>query len=67
MAATAVAGGSVIVVVDPHVNNLIKYRYSPHQFAKNGQNGGKKQMSGKSGVDCPHFRTARNRRQSHSR
>jgi GTP-binding protein len=45
-------GGSVIVVVDPHVNNLIKYRYSPHQFAKNGQNGGKKQMSGKSGADC---------------
>jgi len=38
--------------VDPHVNNLIKYRYSPHQFAKNGQNGGKKQMSGRSGLDC---------------
>jgi GTP-binding protein len=45
-------GGSVIIVVDPHVNNLIKYRYAPHQFAKNGQNGGKKQMSGKSGADC---------------
>jgi GTP-binding protein len=45
-------GGSVIIVVDPHVNNLIKYRYAPHQFAKNGQNGNKKQMSGKSGADC---------------
>jgi GTP-binding protein len=45
-------GGSVIIVVDPHVNNLIKYRYAPHQFAKNGQNGGKKQMSGRSGLDC---------------
>ena len=45
-------GGSVIVAVDPHVNNLIRYRYSPHQFAKNGQNGGKKQMSGRSGADC---------------
>ena len=45
-------GGSVIIVVDPHVNNLIRYRYSPHQFAKNGQNGGKKQMSGRSGADC---------------
>lgn len=45
-------GGSVVIVVDPHVNNLIRYRYSPHQFAKNGQNGGKKQMSGKSGADC---------------
>ena len=45
-------GGSVIIVVDPHVNNLIRYRYSPHQFAKNGQNGGKKQMSGRSGEDC---------------
>ena len=45
-------GGSVIIVVDPHVNNLIKYRYAPHQFAKNGQHGGKKQMSGRSGADC---------------
>jgi GTP-binding protein len=45
-------GGSVIIVVDPHVNNLVRYRYSPHQFGKNGQNGGKKQMSGRSGVDC---------------
>ena len=45
-------GGSVVIVVDPHVNNLIRYRYSPHQFAKNGQNGGKKQMSGRSGLDC---------------
>jgi len=45
-------GGSVVIVVDPHVNNLIKYRYAPHQFAKNGQNGGKKQMSGRSGADC---------------
>jgi GTP-binding protein len=45
-------GGSVVVLVDPHVNNLIRYRYSPHQFAKNGQNGGKKQMSGRSGADC---------------
>ena len=44
-------GGSVVVVVDPHVNNLIRYRYSPHQFAKNGEKGGKKQMSGKSGAD----------------
>src|SRR5580698_5884206 len=45
-------GGSVVILVDPHVNNLIRYRYAPHQFAKNGQNGGKKQMSGRSGVDC---------------
>jgi len=45
-------GGSVIVVVDPHVNNLVRYRYAPHQFAKNGQNGNKKQMSGRSGADC---------------
>ena len=46
------AGGSVIIVVDANVNNLIKYRYSPHQFAKNGQHGGKNQKSGKSGADC---------------
>jgi GTP-binding protein len=42
-------GGSVVVVVDSNANNLIRFRYSPHQFAKNGQNGGKKQMSGRSG------------------
>jgi GTP-binding protein len=45
-------GGSVVIVVDPHVNNLVRYRYSPHQFAKNGDHGGKKQMSGRSGADC---------------
>jgi GTP-binding protein len=45
-------GGSVVVVVDPHVNNLVRYRYSPHQFARNGDKGGKKQMSGRSGADC---------------
>ena len=45
-------GGSVVINVDPHVNNLIRYRYAPHQFAKNGENGGKKQMSGRSGADC---------------
>jgi GTP-binding protein len=45
-------GGDVVIVVDPHVNNLIKYRYAPHQFAKNGQHGGKKQMSGKYGAEC---------------
>jgi GTP-binding protein len=45
-------GGSVVVVVDSNANNLIRFRYSPHQFAKNGQNGGKKQMSGRSGEDC---------------
>ncbi|MEJ0000763.1 MAG: GTPase ObgE [Verrucomicrobiota bacterium] len=46
------SGGSVVLVVDPQINNLIKYRYAPHQFARNGQNGGKKQMTGKSGADC---------------
>jgi GTP-binding protein len=46
------SGGSVVLVVDANVNNLIKYRYSPHQFAKNGQNGGKTQKTGRSGEDC---------------
>ncbi len=45
-------GGSVVIVVDANTNNLIKYRYSPHQFAKNGQNGGTYQKTGKSGMDC---------------
>ncbi len=45
-------GGSVVILVDANVNNLIKYRYSPHQFAKNGQNGGTYHKTGKSGLDC---------------
>ncbi len=45
-------GGDVVVVVNPQINNLIKLRYSPHQFAKNGESGGKRQMTGKGGLDC---------------
>ena len=45
-------GGSVIIEVDANSNNLIKYRYSPHQFAKNGEHGGTYQKTGKSGADC---------------
>jgi GTPase len=45
-------GGDVVVVVNPHLNNLIRLKYSPHQYAKNGQSGGQKQMSGKAGQEC---------------
>jgi GTPase len=45
-------GGDVIVVVNPHLNNLVKLRYSPHQYAKNGMPGMGRQMSGKKGKDC---------------
>lgn len=44
-------GGDVVLVVNPHVNNLVQLKYSPHQFADNGQQGMGRQMSGKSGKD----------------
>ena len=45
-------GGDVIIVVNPQINNLIALRYAPHQFAKNGDSGGKRQMTGRGGIDC---------------
>lgn len=45
-------GGDVVVVVNPHLNNLIRLKYSPHQYADNGEGGGQRQMSGKSGKEC---------------
>ncbi len=45
-------GGDVVVVVNPHLNNLIRLKYSPHQYAGNGEGGGQRQMSGKSGKEC---------------
>ncbi len=45
-------GGDVVVLVNPHLNNLIRLKYSPHQYAGNGQGGGQRQMSGKSGEEC---------------
>jgi GTP-binding protein len=44
-------GGSVIIRANPHLNNLVKLKYSPHQFAAKGQPGNRKQMSGRSGED----------------
>jgi GTP-binding protein len=44
-------GGDVILVVNPNSNNLTTYKYSPHQFAKNGNPGMGRQMSGKSGPE----------------
>lgn len=45
-------GGDVIVIVNPHLNNLVKLKFSPHQYAGNGQGGLQRQMSGKSGKEC---------------
>ncbi len=44
-------GGSVILEVDHHLNNLGHIGYIPHQYAKNGENGASKQMSGKNAKD----------------
>jgi GTP-binding protein len=40
-------GGSILVQVNPHLNNLVHLQLSPHQFAKNGQNGHANQCDGK--------------------
>lgn len=44
-------GGSVILEVDHHLNNLAHIGYVPHQYAKNGENGQHKQMSGRNAPD----------------
>ena len=60
-------GGSVIVVVDPHVNNLIRYRYSPHQFAKNGAERRQEADERPQRRRLHHHRPARHGHQPHSR
>lgn len=44
-------GGSVTLVVNPHLNNLIHLKYKPHQFAPNGEHGKGANRTGKSGAD----------------
>lgn len=44
-------GGSVSLIVNPHLNNLVHLRYKPHQFATNGGHGKGANRTGKSGKD----------------
>ncbi|MGL5123461.1 MAG: GTPase ObgE [Fusobacteriaceae bacterium] len=42
-------GGDVIFIADPNINTLIDFKYKKIFCAKNGANGAKKQMHGKTG------------------
>ncbi len=44
-------GGSVILEVDPQLNNLVHLKFQPHQFAASGRNGMGALKTGKSGSD----------------
>lgn len=44
-------GGSIYFLADESLNTLISFRYTQHYRAENGDNGGKKTQSGKSGKD----------------
>lgn len=44
-------GGDVILEVDPHLNNLLHLRLSPHHFAIKGKNGEGSQRTGRTGKD----------------
>ena len=44
-------GGSVILVSERNLNTLIDYRYQQHFKAQNGENGKKKNQTGKGGED----------------
>jgi GTP-binding protein len=42
-------GGDVVLEVDPHLNNLLHLRLSPHHFAEKGRNGEGSERTGRSG------------------
>lgn len=44
-------GGNVILIGDAGLNSLVKYRYTPHLFAKNGSPGSGNNKSGRRGAD----------------
>src|SRR4051812_32390022 len=44
-------GGHVFVVADPDLNTLIDYRYQQHVKAGRGQNGMRRERTGKNGAD----------------
>ena len=45
-------GGSVYLVADPGANTLVDFRYQSRFTAKNGEQGGACQCSGRDGEDC---------------
>ena len=44
-------GGDIIIVGSNNLNTLVDFRYQKHFRAENGERGGKKRSSGKSGLD----------------
>jgi GTPase len=44
-------GGNVIFTGDAAINNLVKFRYSPRLFARNGKHGSGSNKTGKGGAD----------------
>jgi GTP-binding protein len=44
-------GGDVILEVDPHLNNLVHLRLSPHHYAEKGRNGEGSERTGRTGRD----------------
>jgi GTP-binding protein len=44
-------GGDVYLVVDPHLNTLVKFRHKVHFKARRGQHGRGKNQTGKNGAD----------------
>lgn len=45
-------GGDVVFCATNNLNTLIDFRYKPELKAKDGENGGKRKMYGKSGKNC---------------
>ena len=44
-------GGNIVFVADPNLSTLADFRYKRKYAAQNGENGGKKRCTGKSGAD----------------
>jgi GTP-binding protein len=44
-------GGNVLLIGDASLNSLVKYRYTPHLYAKNGNPGAGSNKTGKRGAD----------------
>ncbi len=45
-------GGDVILVVNPHLNTLLRFQHQRHFVAEDGRPGGGKNMTGRSGKPC---------------
>ena len=45
-------GGSVLLICDHNVGDLVDYKFTPHASAENGQPGMGSQCHGRNGIDC---------------